>query len=330
MHQSEILISSSVTSVLLSELAKRVVIIVDENVGAQPWMEGFDLIPLAASESSKTREQKARIENILLERGYGSDLFLVAVGGGVTTDLVGFVAATFCRGVPWMAVPTTLVGMIDAAIGGKTGVNTPWGKNLIGALHPPQSVWIDLNFLKSLPKKEWVNGIAEMIKYGCIGSLSLLEQLEKDVPPESMIQTCIQMKMEIVAQDHRDRGYRRILNFGHTVGHALEHVTQYLLSHGEAIALGMRVEADLSCEMGFLPVDALARLNALLNRYSFRRTLPSTDEELIASMCIDKKSMCGEPRFVMLKSLGSPVPFDGDYCAPVSEIVLKRVLQRWR
>lgn len=310
--------------------SKQVVVIADKNVCPQPWMEGLDVIPFSASESSKTREQKMRIEDLLLEKGSGSDLFLIAVGGGVTTDLVGFIAATFCRGVPWMAVPTTLVGMVDAAIGGKTGVNTPWGKNLIGALHLPQHIWIDPDFLGSLPQKEWANGLAEMIKYACIGSVQLLKQLEAGDPPEDLIQTCIQMKMDIVACDFKDGGCRRILNFGHTVGHALEHVTQYGFSHGEAVALGMRVEADLSCEMGFLSADALERLNALLDRYAFPSTLPCSEELLMQSMRVDKKSVRGEPRFVLLEALGSPVPFEGNYCTTVPKTLLKQVLQRWQ
>ncbi len=300
---------------------------------AQGWTAfchrmGISLLSLtfAPGEGSKTREVKAHLEDALLEWGCGKEVLLIALGGGVTTDLVGYLAATFCRGVAWIAMPTSLMGMVDAALGGKTGVNTPHGKNLIGALYPPAQVFVDTAHLSSLPDSEWKNGLSEIIKYACVASPSLFCQLEQQQSAwedrnlrriQEWIEESIQIKQQVVGADFEDRGYRRILNFGHTVGHAVEHLMRYTISHGEAVALGISVEARYSHQIGLLKTEDHERIQSLLTQYDFSLALPGPFERLVQAMARDKKSLQGLPRSVLLEAIGQPAFFQGQYCAPL-------------
>ncbi len=222
-------------------------------------------------------------------------------------DLAGFVAATYCRGVEWIAIPTTLLGMVDASIGGKVGVNTPLGKNMIGAFHPPKEVILDFNFLESLPEREWKNGVAEIIKYGLIKDPSLLEAPRS----HEAIKRSIAIKQEIVAADPKERGLRRILNFGHTVGHALELLSDYQLSHGEAVAMGMRV----ATRMSQLKKEEVERVEACLEREGFQE-IPLS-EKILEVIKLDKKACNGLPRFVLLEEIGKACSFAGEYCREI-------------
>lgn len=265
------------------ELASRCVIIVDasleKTVGKalyQNFSGEVDLLAIPGGEGSKTREMKARIEDTLLDWGALRDTCLLAVGGGALLDLVGFVAATYCRGIPYVSCPSTLLAMTDASIGGKTGINHPKGKNLIGAFYPPEHVFCDLALLETLPPKEWLWGLAETIKHALIGSRPLFTLLEQEwervlrreqalIGP--MIEASIAVKQRLVERDPYDqKGLRVLLNFGHTVGHALEASNGFRIHHGKAVAIGMLVEARLAYQKGWLDPGDYHRVEALLSR----------------------------------------------------------------
>ncbi len=261
---------------------------------------------------SKTRDMKQCIEDRLLDWGFGRGDGLIALGGGVITDIAGFVAANYCRGIAHINVPTTLMGMIDAAIGGKCAVNTPHGKNLIGAFYPPKKVIIDTTFLETLPEQEWQNGYAEVIKYALISDPEILE-IDDQL---TLIKRCIAIKQAIVANDPKEGGYRRILNFGHTVGHAIEHLSNYRIGHGEAIAMGMVVEGALS------GID----LKTIFLERGYSLDCSFDPDKLIDAMESDKKATSNTPRFVSLEKIGTPFPFSGEYCCEYSRDTIREVL----
>jgi 3-dehydroquinate synthase len=272
------------------------------------------LITFPAGEENKSRKTKEEIEDALFQRGCTRKCGLIAMGGGVTLDLAGFVASTYARGISWIAVPTTLLAMCDAGIGGKTGVNTPYGKNLIGTFYPPLATIIDISFLKTLPQKELRSGFAEMIKHALIADpeyFAFLESNAENLEGEALlyaIQRSIEIKEKIVNDDLREGGLRRVLNFGHTFAHALEHVTHYAISHGDAVALGMLFEGTFSENF------PQKRLFTLLKRLGFPLTFECTFDALYQAMQRDKKNQDQQPRFVMLRDLGEPFAFDGEYC----------------
>ncbi|HSX26742.1 MAG TPA: 3-dehydroquinate synthase [Chlamydiales bacterium] len=285
-----------------------------------------ELFAFPAGEGAKTRETKEFLEDELMRQNYGRDTVLIALGGGVTTDLVGFVAATYMRGVPFLSIPTTLLAMVDSAIGGKTGVNTPYGKNLIGAFYPPQAIFIHREFLKSLPEREWMSGLGEVLKYGLIGNRDHWQlcreagkEWRKSPYIEKLIQGSIQTKIEVVEKDPTEKGYRRILNFGHTVGHALELLSGYEMAHGEAVAIGCMAESYLSYLVGSLSKEALEEILHLYNRLGFKVRLPKKFQKksFLEAMALDKKGKSGSPRFVQIDQIGRCIPFDGDYCQGV-------------
>ncbi|MBS0620501.1 MAG: 3-dehydroquinate synthase [Verrucomicrobia bacterium] len=310
----------------LKRLGKRFALFCDSNVRAaigEKWAdylkkEGIDvsIFSFPPGEKEKSRERKAELEDCLIERKWGREGCFLALGGGVTSDLVGFLAATYHRGVPLVLIPTTLLAMVDACIGGKTGVNTPYGKNLIGAFYPANQVWIDTEWMANK-----LEGMAEVIKYGLIHSKELLEILDGDLIP--LIERSIAIKAEIVRADPEEKlGLRRILNFGHTIGHAIEQASDYAISHGNAVAIGLLAESYLSKEMGLLGKESFAEVERIIRQFSFPLKAP---RELVFS--VDKKGVCGTARFVLLKSLGECVPFDGDYCTQVPDAALKNTLE---
>ena len=271
-----------------------------------------DLITFPSGEKSKTRETKAKIEDELFALGVGRDGILIALGGGVVTDLVGFIAATYCRGIPYISIPTTLLGMVDASVGGKTGVNLPGGKNMIGAFYPPLEVIMDIDVLNSLQETELRNGMAEIIKYGAIWDKALFHELSevKDLLP--LIKKSVEIKEDIVKKDPKETGLRSILNFGHTIGHAIETLEDYSLSHGEAVAIGMIGEAHLTGHE--------APLITLIEKFQFPLKLSSkvTAEALFTTMKKDKKALNKTAHFVLLEEIGKvlspkPLPIENDH-----------------
>ncbi|MES2274135.1 MAG: 3-dehydroquinate synthase [Chlamydiota bacterium] len=295
----------------------------------------LELLSFPSKEASKSREMKQFLEDELLKKKCGRDTLLIACGGGVTTDLVGYLASTYMRGVPLIFIPTTLLAMVDAAIGGKTGVNTPFGKNSIGAFYPPKAIFIDLHFLKTLPQKEWMNGLAEMAKYGLIANEAHFEKLEahpadwqKQDLLRELILTSIQAKIDVVERDPFETGYRRILNFGHTVGHALELISDYEMAHGEAVALGCMAESFLSCHLGYLPKAALQRILAFYFslRFSFKLPKNFTRQTFLDALASDKKSKGSEIRCTLIDRIGSCIPFEGAYCRALEKKDLDALL----
>ena len=276
-----------------------------------------EFLILPPGERQKSARSLWKIYDRLVEGGYERGDTILALGGGVIGDLGGFAAATYMRGIPWAAVPTTLLAQVDASVGGKTGINHPRGKNLIGAFHQPQFVLADLSTLQTLPPREWRSGMAEVIKAALIGDPELFALLEgqKDLRRlsfdllERVVSRACRLKARIVMQDERESGLRRILNFGHTTGHALEALTRYrILRHGEAVILGMRVALRLSRMKGLLPQSSFSRAEALLHRLfprPPRLTLPP--QVVWDQIRLDKKVRNNCPHFILLQDIGQPV-----------------------
>lgn len=272
-----------------------------------------ELLTFAAGPACKTRATWSALTDRLLELGLGRDGCVVAVGGGVTGDVAGFVAATYMRGVQLVQVPTTLLAMIDASVGGKTGVDTPAGKNLLGAFHSPRLVLVDPHVLHTLPPAELRAGMAEAIKHGAILDAAYFERIGADADAllagdsaavEHLIARSVELKSGIVAEDPYERGRRAILNFGHTIGHALEQHTGYRVPHGFAVAAGMLAEAALGETVGVTQPGTRAALLDVLQRFDLGRTELPPLQELTAAMRMDKKARRAAPRFVLLSRIG--------------------------
>ena len=279
---------------------------------------GFEVtaIEVPDGEVHKTLGTVAGIYDRLIDARLDRGATLVALGGGVVGDMGGFTAATFLRGIALVQVPTTLVAQVDASIGGKTAVNHARGKNLIGAFHQPRLVLADIEVLRSLPRREFVAGLAEVIKYGASLDAELFDFLEQALPrvlalePAAlarMVSACCRLKAEVVAADEREGGARAVLNFGHTIGHAVESLTGYTrYLHGEAVAIGLAFASRLSVARGLCAPVAAARIRGLLERAGLPVEVPGElDAVAIAgAVSIDKKSREGTVRFVCLEEIG--------------------------
>ncbi len=303
--------------------AARVAMIADASVftllqagrlGRAPW--AGDTLTFPPGERSKTRDQWAWLTDALLERGYGRDSGIVALGGGVAGDLAGFVAATYMRGVPCFQVPTSLLAMLDASVGGKTGVDTPQGKNLIGAFHPPAAVLADPRALASLPERDYRGGMAEAVKHGLIGDGEYFAWMEREADAllrrdeaalTRLVRRSVEIKAEVVSADEREAGRRAILNAGHTVAHALEQATGYGLAHGDAVALGLVAECALAEGLGVAPAGLGRRIAGLLARLGLPIRLPQpiAPERLVSAMASDKKNRGARVRFALPSALGA-------------------------
>jgi len=241
---------------------------------------------------------------------------ILALGGGVVGDVVGFAAATFLRGVPFIQIPTTLLAQVDSSVGGKTGVDLEEGKNLVGAFYQPHLVFIDFSVLKTLPPREWLCGSAEVVKYGAIldsGFFGFLEKnlngfLKRDLKVvKKVVQRCVEIKAEVVEKDEKETlGLRALLNFGHTLGHAIETLSGYSkFSHGEAIAIGMIFAGELSLQKGFLTLPDLNRLKELMRKMGFTKKAPSYSKKAyLQVLSRDKKMLKGKVNYVLLKKIG--------------------------
>jgi 3-dehydroquinate synthase len=275
-----------------------------------------DIIEVPEGERSKSLQQAEKIYDRLMEINSDRKTLLVALGGGVIGDLTGFVAATYQRGIPFMQVPTTLLSQVDSSVGGKTAVNHPRGKNMIGAFYQPCLVLIDLATLKTLPDNEFRAGLAEIIKHGVITDPELFQYLEDHVDQiqkkdpdclEHIITTSCAIKAKVVERDERESHYRMILNFGHTFGHAVESLTGYsTFIHGEAVAMGMVKAADLSVLTGRCSEEVAKRIVKLLDRFGLPTRLPDLEPRaMVESMQRDKKTIHKKLRFVLIKEIGS-------------------------
>ena len=271
---------------------------------------------LPDGEDSKTIETLELVLDSLVEQRYSRDCVLLTLGGGVVGDVGGFAAATYQRGVAFIQVPTTLLAQVDSAVGGKTGVNHPGGKNLIGAFHQPRCVLIDTSSLATLPDREFSAGLAEVVKYGLIADADFFGWLEQHADDllnraatalQHVIRRSCEVKADVVAQDERETGQRALLNLGHTYGHAIERTLGYgEWLHGEAVAAGICMAASFSERLGMLAAEDVERILALFARLRLPIGPPELDaKEFLAAMSLDKKVRAGEIRLVLLKGIGT-------------------------
>jgi 3-dehydroquinate synthase len=294
--------------------AYRAVIVTDSNVGplygarvstALSALSPF-VITIPAGETHKTRETWSRITDEMLAQHVGRDGVVVALGGGVVGDLAGFVAATYLRGIPVAQIPTSLVAMIDASIGGKTGVDVSAGKNLVGAFHPAALIVVDPTLLATLPERELRGGFAEAIKHGVIADASYFDRVvrERVAPSFDTVARSIEIKAEIVNADPREGGRRKVLNFGHTLGHAIEAASDYTLSHGESVAIGMSLEANLGESLGVTErgtariIDDAVRAAGLPLVHTYDPT------DLVRRTRADKKARGGNVEYALPAAIG--------------------------
>ncbi|WP_186276627.1 3-dehydroquinate synthase [Corynebacterium anserum] len=275
---------------------------------------------IADAEEGKTIASAAACWDKCAEAGLTRQDAVIGLGGGAATDVAGFIAATWMRGVSVVQYPTTLLAMVDAAVGGKTGINTAAGKNLVGAFHEPATVIVDLEVLETLPRQEIIAGSAEIIKAGFIADTRILEIYEQDadaaVDPHrtlpELIERAILVKARVVAQDLRESHLREILNYGHTYGHAIEHHENYRWRHGHAVAVGMVFEAELAHAAGLLDTSVVERHRAILASVGLPTSYDAADlETLYAAMTRDKKNKDGNIRFVVLEREGQPTRLEG-------------------
>ncbi|MDQ7778243.1 MAG: 3-dehydroquinate synthase [Planctomycetota bacterium] len=309
----------------------RIMVIADRNVGklyGDKVVEsligaGYDfrVFNIPPGEMQKSLGMYAQLFDVLLMMGIDRTSALVALGGGVVGDLVGFVAATFMRGVPFVQVPTSLLAQVDSSVGGKVAVNHPVVKNLVGTFYQPVVVLADPQVLYTLPNEEYVAGLGEVVKYGMIRSLELFAYLEQrhdavlSLDPralEHVVSTCIAIKADIVAADEREKGLRAILNFGHTVAHALEAATAYSkFRHGEAVAIGLMCETRLAVKLGLAAPEVEDRLGALLGWLGLPTKQSHVQpDQLVHLMLLDKKVSAGRMRFALPKAIGEAIVVD--------------------
>ena len=284
---------------------------------------GYDaeLFFFEAGEKNKTRQTKEQIEDAMLAKGYRRDCCILAIGGGVVTDLAGFVAGTYGRGVPFINYATTLLAAADASVGGKTAVDTPLATNLIGIFNQPRKVYLDIAAWKTLPPRQVSSGLAETIKHACIADRDFFHYLEAHIDDirafdkeacEHIAQTNCRIKYQVVMQDERENGLREILNLGHTVGRAIETVSDYRLLHGEALSIGLIAEAQLACQYGYLSDRDRDAMISLLQKAGLPAAIPSyiDREALVRKLYTDKKVRNGRLRFVIQKGIGDIAEFE--------------------
>lgn len=320
---------------------KKILVVTDENVFATcgekflTALDNFDVAveKIPAGENSKTLSQAEKIYTKAIELGLDRKSLIIALGGGVVGDLAGFVAATYLRGVPFIQVPTTLLAQVDSSVGGKTAVNHALGKNLIGAFYQPKAVFIDLETLKTLPEREIKSGLGEVVKYGVISDEKFFAYLEDNAEKilrrdtevmEKIICRSCEIKAEVVAQDEKENNLRRILNFGHTIAHAVEVETNYKkYRHGEAVSIGMLGSAFISQELGKISASEVSRLENLLKKLNLVAKAEGCDvEKIFQATFRDKKVVGGKVNWVLMKKIG-----EVEISSAVDEKVVKNALK---
>jgi len=328
--------------------AHKYAIITDTNVGplygkaaaGALGIDQSDVLVIPAGESSKSRGTWGWATDELITRGFGRDSALIALGGGVVLDLAGFVAATYMRGLPIIHVPTTLLGMIDASIGGKTGVDTHFGKNLVGAFHQPSGVLIDPQLLETLALSELRTGFAEALKHGVIASRSYFDSVVSAIPgvlyggAESgdsltgIIVGSIEIKSGIVGRDERESGLRKILNFGHTIAHAVEMLSDYTVAHGEAVAIGMTIESRIAERSGIAVRGTAAEIRKAVLAAGLPVTLPDGIDSgrIIEVMRSDKKARAGSVHYALPRSIGEMAGAESGWSVAVDDSIVSEVL----
>ena len=307
--------------------------------GALGPLGDVTMIAIPSGEASKTREMWAYATDDLLDNGFGRDSAVVALGGGVVGDLAGFVAATYMRGIPFVQVPTTLLAMIDASIGGKTGVDTRAGKNLVGAFHQPAAVVVDPTVLATLPIEDLRAGFAEAIKHGVIADAAYFDRVARcaadleslDVAGEAMLDIVaqsVEIKADVVRRDEREAGVRKTLNFGHTVGHAIERLARYEMRHGDCVAIGMVVESTIAERLGVAEPGTASRVLETVRAaglpHARPRAMPA--EDIIAATRSDKKARADRAEYALPCRIGAMAGAERDWSMPVEDSVVAEAL----
>ena len=307
-----------------------------EEIGRDAEVFSFE-----AGEKSKNIYTCDDIIGDMTKSKYGRDTLILALGGGVVGDMAGFIAAIFNRGVPYIQIPTTLLAQADSSVGGKTAVDTKHGKNLIGAFKQPEKVYIDISTIKTLSDRDYKNGLAETIKHGIIQDDKYFEYLKNNLSdilnrdPESLLtiakRNC-EIKGNVVEKDPNEKGLRRILNYGHTIGHAIEKLSNYELSHGEAVSIGMMAAGRISNKLGYFSDSELKRQEELIRNAGLPIAIPRKihDEDIIEATTLDKKAKGGRARYVLPISIGTMNEFGGAYATYVNNDVVIDALQRTR
>lgn len=305
------------------------------NYLAQAGFEDAEILSLPAGEPTKSVEYFSQALSFLASQAANRDCALFAFGGGVIGDLAGYVAASYLRGIDFYQIPTTLLSMVDSSVGGKTGINLPEGKNLVGAFWQPKAVYIDAGLLETLPTREFAAGMAEIIKYGMLADLELFKQLEAlngldahsaDLP--GIIRRCCEIKAQVVADDEKETaasGGRALLNLGHTFAHAIENVAGYgEYLHGEAVGIGLVLATQLSIEIGQISDSELAPVETIVSNYNLPTRIHTAlkVDDLMSAMQRDKKNRSGCLRFVTMTAIGKSITNDG--------IEVERVKEIWR
>lgn len=321
--------------VIVSDLSnlpnlQNAIIVTDENIAKHHSKTIDDLkiktIVIPAGEEHKNLETVHHLWKSFLENGLDRKSTVIALGGGVIGDMTGFAASTYMRGVDWIAVPTTLLSMVDASLGGKTGFDLPEGKNLIGAFHPPKLVLADIQFLKTLPERELISGMAEVVKHGIISDPELFNLCSNGLDwvkdnLEEIVKRAMAVKIKVIEDDPYEKGFRAALNLGHTVGHAVELVSKFDLRHGEAIAIGMVVEAKYSAQIGLASQNVVEAIESTLKKLNLPTQIPDEmpREEIIKAMRVDKKKNAKSIRFALPVEIGKVELVDVDDLESVLE-----------
>jgi len=294
-----------------------------------------EVFTFAQGEESKNLQTFTDLSRRLARAGFDRSDVLIALGGGVTGDLTGFIAASYLRGVPFVQVPTTLLSQVDSSVGGKTGVDIPEGKNLVGAFYQPECVFIDTAVLTTLPMSEFTGGLAEVIKYGVIRDKDFFIFLERNIDEimaldrqtiQEMIYTCCKIKADVVAEDERESNIRRILNFGHTIGHGVEAASDYSIIHGEAVAIGMIAALRLAVESGICPRQEAGRVATLIHNFGLPTEIPHhLDRQRIKNyLKSDKKTISNRVFYVLPTCIGEVMITDDVSEKLVDEVLKKR------
>lgn len=310
----------------------RQVVIRDDNLATlqKPPLGNAEMLTFRAGEQHKARATWSQLTDDMLARGADRATVIIAFGGGVTTDLAGFVAATFLRGIPWIAVPTTTLAICDAAIGGKTGVDTAAGKNLVGAFHQPLAVVADPRVLRTLPQTAYIDGLAETVKHAAIADASFWDWLEEHCQQivardeeivTEMLSRSMAIKVEIASSDEREAGRRVILNAGHTVAHGIEHASSHAISHGSAVAIGLVAEARIGERLDITEVGTAERITTLLDRLGLPTLFPErlNRDAYLSAVRHDKKNRAGQLRLALLSRIGAVAGTEhGDWTTPMA------------